>query len=97
MLSYTSVDRFYNCPFSYYLERVLKIGEEVDTHYMKIGLLAHKLLEESKAPNFDFKTRFVELLKEMQLSNRDRIIMEGYEGLLRSTIKFHSILKEKCL
>ncbi len=95
VLSYTSVDRFYNCPFSYYLERVLKIGEEVDTHYMKIGLLAHKLLEESKAPNFDFKTRFVELLKEMQLSNRDRIIMEGYEGLLRSTIKFHSILKEK--
>jgi len=31
----------------------------------------------------------------MQLSNRDRIIMEGYEGLLRSTIKFHLILKEK--
>lgn len=95
VLSYTSVDRFYNCPFSYYLERILKIGEEVDTHYMKIGLLAHKLLEESKDPNFDFKTRFVELLKEMQLSNRDRIIMEGYEGLLRSTIKFHLILKEK--
>jgi len=95
VLSYTSVDRFYNCPFSYYLERVLKIGEEVDTHYMKIGLLAHKLLEESKNPSFDFKTRFVELLKEMQLSNRDRIIMEGYEGLLRSTIKFHLILKEK--
>lgn len=56
ILSYSQLDDFYSCAFSYYLKYVLKIDENEDTIYNRIGNLTHLLLEKlikGEVVNFD--------------------------------------------
>lgn len=40
-LSYTSIDSFYECPFRFYLERVLKLNKTTNEEAIQIGNLFH--------------------------------------------------------
>jgi len=44
-LSYTKVDNYFKCPFSYYINYILKLNIYEDTFYQRIGTLFHAVLE----------------------------------------------------
>lgn len=61
--SATKFEAFANCPFSYYLERVLLLKVESDDFYMSLGTFVHDILEHSKDEGFDYDSYFDEHLK----------------------------------
>lgn len=58
--SYTSIKTYYNCPFEYYLDYVLKITDYEDTFYTKFGNVAHYVFERQFDEDFDFEKVFEE-------------------------------------
>lgn len=44
-LSYSTLDTYYRCPFSYYIANILKLNIYEDTFYQTIGTLFHSILE----------------------------------------------------
>ena len=46
-LSATSIDEYNTCPFKYYANRVLKIGEFENTFALKLGNIFHLILQDS--------------------------------------------------
>ncbi len=68
LLSYSSLDKYYRCPFSYYLDKVLKINVYEETFYQVIGTLFHAILQKY----FDGKDSFEELwIQEKKEIGRD--------------------------
>ena len=61
-LSYTKVDNYYKCPFSYYINYILQINIYEDTFYQKIGTLFHAILEKMNTKEYN-------LLWEEELNN----------------------------
>ena len=55
-LSYSSLDKYFRCPFSYYLDRILKINVYEDTFYQVIGNLFHTVLQKYFDKMGDFDT-----------------------------------------
>jgi len=47
VLSYSQINEYFSCPFSYFAKRLLKDGSFDDTFFSNLGSLAHKILEES--------------------------------------------------
>ncbi len=54
LLSYTSVSDYYGCPFKYFIERVLNIGEFENKFRTKLGNVCHKILEDTVKENIPF-------------------------------------------
>lgn len=54
-LSYSSINKFYQCQFSYYLERVLKVRHDDDTKALAIGNIFHNILEKYGTVGFDLE------------------------------------------
>lgn len=75
--SYSSLNTYINCPFSYYLQRVLKIDPFKDTFNTKLGNIFHKVLELGLK---DFTLSFDECLnlacKDYQLEVKEQIFFE---------------------
>ena len=44
-LSYSSLDKYYRCPFSFYIGNVLKLNIYEETFYQLVGTLFHAILE----------------------------------------------------
>lgn len=61
-LSYSSLDKYYKCPFSYYLDKIIKINIYEDTFYQTIGTLFHAILQ-----NYFEKKGTFEILWEQEL------------------------------
>jgi len=53
-LSYSSLDKYYKCPFSYYLSNVLKLNIYEEEFYQSIGTLFHAVLEKCLNKDFDY-------------------------------------------
>ncbi len=66
-LSYTDMNSYLSCPFSYYLKKVLNIDEFEVTLDTVLGNYAHLLLEafELEQPVFDFEKRSEEIKNEI--------------------------------
>lgn len=90
-LSYTSIDSYYECPFKFYLERVLKINKVTNLDAIQIGNLFHYV--------------FCELLKNDDISDInnyvDKLINEfvSQENIILDNKKkvCYSIYKEMIL
>lgn len=53
-LSYSSLEKYYRCPFQYYLTKVLKLDIYEETFYQLVGTLFHAILEKyTKETSFD--------------------------------------------
>ncbi len=63
-LSYTKVDNYFKCPFSYYVNYILNLNIYEDTFYQKIGTLFHAVLEK-----FNTFTGTYEELWQQELNN----------------------------
>ncbi len=83
-LSYTSINEFNKCPFEYYLKRVLKLNTFESNFFSNIGVLFHKVLEDSEKGN-----------KEVNLSDYDEFIKENF--ITEKDKFFVSILLPKAL
>lgn len=68
-LSYSSLDDYNKCAFSYYLKRILKLNIFEDSLSQKIGNLFHEVLSVSFTKSFDFERDF-EKSKEKYFVNR---------------------------
>lgn len=60
--SITDIERFYSCPFKYYLSKVLPYDDEDYSARIK-GKLAHKIMEKIFDDDFDFEVEFEKGLK----------------------------------
>lgn len=59
-ISYSSLNQFYTCPYSYYIEKILNISTFEDSVYTVIGKIMHDIVESCYNPDFDFEKAFLE-------------------------------------
>jgi CRISPR/Cas system-associated exonuclease Cas4 (RecB family) len=66
----TQLKKYYGCPYSYYLQRILGIEENDSTFSSRIGTLFHAVMEAlyEKKP-FDFETEWANAIKEEESKN----------------------------
>lgn len=64
LLSYSSIDKYYRCPFSYYIGNILKLNVYEETFYQIIGTLFHSILE--KCLDNDFEELWDKEIKNLE-------------------------------
>ena len=85
-LSYSSLNKYYECKFKYYLENILKITEDEETNAIVIGNLFHEVLSKMSNPSFDFDKEYEESTKELEMTNKDRFFINKLKEELRFVI-----------
>ena len=58
ILSYTSIEKYNECAFKYYLDKVLVLDKFEDNYGASIGNITHKVLSLCFNDNFDFENEF---------------------------------------
>ena len=86
-LSYSSMNKFYECKFKYYLENILKITEDEETNAIVIGNLFHEVLSKMSNPSFDFDKEYEESNKELEMTNKDKFFINKLKEELRFVIE----------
>lgn len=76
-LSTTSLEAYSKCPFSYYLNNVLKIDDFVSSFQMNVGNLAHEIFEHLRDDNFDFERIFSEEIAKNEYKNSELFLLTG--------------------
>ena len=76
--SYTSIEKFYECPFKFYLKSILKIDEYDDTLDTLIGNAFHHTLECVLKDNLDPAVVYDEYINAsvMELTNKDKFFIK---------------------
>lgn len=70
-LSYTKIDLYNKCPFSFYLKYILKVDTKEDSFNLYMGSLIHKILELDITDNNDIDNMFNDILKEKEWSYKE--------------------------
>ena len=96
-LSYTKIDSFYKCPFSYYIKYILKLDSMLDDSFMLfVGSLYHYVLSKAFSEGFCFEdcvNDFIENkyldknIDEKILMNRQKIIDNKKNKFLLTKLK----------
>ena len=74
-LSYSSVNSFYECPFKYYVGEVLKLEPFEENNTIILGLVTHKILENSsKHSDEELSKMFDELVDESNADEEAKVI-----------------------
>lgn len=58
LLSYTSLNNYYECGFKYYISNILKLVPYTKTYMTIIGEVFHYVLSKAFLPNFDFEKEY---------------------------------------
>ena len=53
-LSYSSIDKYFKCPFSFYIGNILKLNIYEETFYQLVGTLFHAILEKCLNTNLNY-------------------------------------------
>ncbi len=85
-LSYSSLNKYYECKFKYYLENIIKITEDEETNAIVIGNLFHEVLSKMSNPSFDFDKEYEESTKELEMTNKDKFFINKLKEELRFVI-----------
>jgi len=70
-LSYSKLDTYYHCAFSYYLKYIMKVDSYKESFSQFIGNLYHKLLSNMYLDNFDFDYEWDSFLKTKEHSKSE--------------------------
>lgn len=74
MLSYTSINDYFQCSYKYYLRHVLRLKNGVsDNHNMLIGNIVHSVLENLDVKASITKEDIMELIKNYTLENQIKL------------------------
>lgn len=77
-LSYSSINKFLQCQFAYYLDKILHLSEEDDDNFaLELGTFVHQMLEEAQQPNFDFEVSFNNYLFDHKWDDEKQILVNG--------------------
>lgn len=90
--SYTSIEKYYSCPFSYYLEKILKLSESEPSLNVSIGLVVHKYFEH--LAKGEEKYRYLDALKEFldehpETKAREKMILESIASEIEEAYSWH--------
>lgn len=64
-LSYSSLDKYYRCPFSYYIGNILKLNIYEETFYQLIGTLFHSILEKITKTTLTFDELWIQEINNL--------------------------------
>ena len=87
LLSYSSLDNYYHCSFRYYINNILKLNSYEETFATKIGNLFHHVLEKSFKNNDDYKKYWDNYINELELSNKEKFLINELENNMIFTIE----------
>jgi len=90
--SYSSLDKFYKCPFMYYCMNILKLNNYESNFILDYGKYAHKILEDVYDDDFDFDKRSEELLSQYEFSQKDKMFIKGLNANLKHATE---LIKER--
>lgn len=95
-ISYTSINGYYQCAFSYYLDKILKIGEYEANIAAAIGNITHYVLSKAFLKDFDFDKEFL-IAKDNEsvkfdFSAKNLLFLENIKPIIKETIE---IIKEQ--
>ena len=90
--SYSSLDKFYKCPFMYYCINILKLNNYESNFILDYGKYAHKILEDVYDDDFDFDKRSEELLNQYEFSQKDKMFIKGLNANLKHATE---LIKER--
>lgn len=77
-LSYSSINKFLQCQFAYYLDKILHLSEEGDDNFaLELGTFIHQMLEDAQRPNFDFELSFNNYLSNQPWDDEKQILVKG--------------------
>ncbi len=92
-LAYTTMDKYYKCPFSYYINNILKLNIFEDSFESKFGTLFHAILE-----NYDPNSSFDNLWKQEKnkieegLNSQEQFFLD----MLKDEVEFAAkVIKEQ--
>lgn len=76
-LSYTSLNKFYECKFAFYIQRILKIDIYKETFPLFIGTLFHEVLKDSTSEYFSIDKKWNEVVSNSKyiLSNKEKFLL----------------------
>lgn len=92
-LSYSSLNKYNECAFKYYISYVLKLDKYEDNFSAKIGSIVHLILKESYNDNFDIEESFNRIVREYNFNYKELFYLNKYKELLREVIS--SIKKQE--
>ncbi len=77
-LSYTKVDNYFKCPFSYYINYILNLNIYEDSFYQKIGTLFHAVLEKFNSFTGSYEELWNQEIKnlETEFTNQELFFLE---------------------
>ncbi|MCQ2087127.1 MAG: PD-(D/E)XK nuclease family protein [Bacilli bacterium] len=81
--SYTSIKTYYECPFAYYLNSVLKISTFEDNFNTKFGTVAHYVFEHQYDPDFNFEEAFEKARSEQKWEPDEELFVDKLKEDIR--------------
>jgi len=95
-ISYSSLNTFFECPFKYYVSKILKLDEFEGSVYTAIGNIMHSVIEHSFDDDFDFEKQF-ELSKEFYTKDLTFTHSEKFfiDNIKERTLQVVNFLKDK--
>ena len=93
-LSYTSLNAYNLCPFSYYVKYVLKVDPYEDTFQAFIGSLYHQLFSLCFYEDFDFEKSFNSYLEKRVLNAKEEFLLKRLKKELLMIIDVLKIQKK---
>lgn len=85
-ISYTTIDTYNKCAFSYYIKNILKLDFYEESFQIKIGNIFHKILEEQDYETFDFDICFDQIINTLEFSKKEKILLRKLKEEFRFTI-----------
>ena len=93
-LSYTSMNQYNLCPFSYYIKNILKLDPFSDSFQAYIGSLYHYILSKCFADDFDFEYEWQQYTSKKTHTPKENFLLKRLKNELLIVI---DILKEQKL
>lgn len=92
VLSYTHMNDFLACPFSFYLKYILKLNPYEETFNTIIGTIFHKILELKDEEEFDYDYTFQHIIKDYDFSSKEEMLLQNLKEEFRNTL---NLLQER--
>ena len=96
-LSYSSMKLYYQCPFYFYAEKVLGLGEYETTLATRLGTYTHAVLERSYQDDFDFERVVDEQISINAEDAKDVFFFNQMKSFLANTISFNKEFESKSI
>lgn len=79
LLSYSSIDKYYHCAFSYYISNILKLDTYEEKFAATIGSLIHDILSKCFSDNFNFEEEFNNYIENINyvFSNKEQFFLKN--------------------